>query len=70
MMDIYKSGDVAIVQIGSALFERIGDVAFGECDGMRYEQVGDIRKFSQFFASKSRRLARVNLKKMRQEAFA
>ena len=69
-MDIYKSGDIAIVQIGSALFERTGEVALGECDGMRYEQVGDIRKFSQFLTSKSRRIARVNLKKMRQEAFA
>lgn len=69
-MDVHKVGDIAIVQLGLALFERAGDIAYGECDGMRYEQVGDIRRFSQFCISRSRRLARVNLKKMRQEAFA
>lgn len=70
MMNVQKVGDIAIVQLGFAMFERAGEVAFGECDGMRYEQVGSIRKFSQFCVSRSLRIARVNLKKMRLEAFA
>jgi len=70
MMTVQKVEDIAVITNGRALFERCAEVAVGECDGVRYEQVGELSKFTQLCRSHSLRVARVTLKKMRQEAFA
>lgn len=69
-MHIQRAPEITVITHRGGVFERAGEVAIGEFDGCRFEQVGDIHKFSQAGKSRSLRIARVNLKTMRLEAFA